>query len=191
MHSLGSGAPDLGYVGYKNWVHTKRGATALYSMFNAADGSLAAVIEAAAAGPAAHLRHDRVGHALDGRPQADEMALIGTGCSRSRRSRRVNAVRPLRRVRVWSPTAENAARSSRQLAVSSSSTVTEAPTLEAAVEGAPIVTLVTRAKEPFLRASTLARARTSTRSARSCRRTAEFHQDVFERVSWMAVDDIP
>ena len=28
MHSLGSGAPNLGYVGYKNWVHTKRGATA-------------------------------------------------------------------------------------------------------------------------------------------------------------------
>ena len=43
MHSLGSGAPALGYVGYKNWVHTKRGATALYTMFNAADGSIAAV----------------------------------------------------------------------------------------------------------------------------------------------------
>ena len=49
MHSLGSGAPSLGYVGYKNWVHTKRGATALFVMFNADDGSVAAaVIEAGA-----------------------------------------------------------------------------------------------------------------------------------------------
>ena len=50
MHSLGSGAPELGYVGFKNWVHTKRGATAVYVMFNAADGSVAAIIEAAALG---------------------------------------------------------------------------------------------------------------------------------------------
>src|SRR5438128_9396609 len=48
MHSLGSGAPELGYVGFKNWVHTKRGAHAVFTMFNAADGSLAAVIEAVA-----------------------------------------------------------------------------------------------------------------------------------------------
>ena len=39
MHSLASGAPGLGYVGFKNWVHTKRGATALYMLFNSADAS--------------------------------------------------------------------------------------------------------------------------------------------------------
>jgi ornithine cyclodeaminase len=191
MHSLGSGAPDLGYVGYKNWVHTKRGATALYSMFNAADGSLAAVIEAAALGQLRTSAMTGVGTRWMADPHADEMALIGTGLQSITQVAAVNAVRPLRRVRVWSPTAEKRRAFVAQLAGQFPFTVSEAPTLEAAVEGAPIVTLVTRAKEPFLHASMLTRGAHLNAVGAILPANAEFHQDVFERASWMAVDDIP
>ena len=50
MHALASAAPALGYAGFKTWVHTKRGATAIYELFDSRDGSLRAVIEAGALG---------------------------------------------------------------------------------------------------------------------------------------------
>src|SRR5689334_21890646 len=106
MHSLGSGAPGLGYVGYKNWVHTKRGATALYVLFNANDGSVAAVMEAAALGQIRTAAMTGVGTKWLAPRDADEMALIGTGMQSIMQVAAVNAVRPLRRVRVWSPTAD-------------------------------------------------------------------------------------
>jgi len=191
MHSLGSGAPELGYVGYKNWLHTKRGATAIYSMFNAADGSLAAMIEAGALGQLRTSAMTGVGTQWMADPQADEMALIGTGAQAITQVAAVNAVRPLRRVRVWSPTADKRRAFVAQVARQFPFAVTEAPTLEAAVDGAPIVTLVTRAKEPFLSARMLARGAHLNAVGAILPANAEFHQDVFERVSWIAVDDIP
>ena len=106
MHSLGSGAPSLGYVGYKNWVHTKRGATALFVMFNADDGSVAAVIEAAALGQLRTSAMTGLGTRWLAAPEADEMALIGTGAQAITQVAAVNAVRSLRRLRVFSPTPE-------------------------------------------------------------------------------------
>ena len=191
MHSLGSGAPELGYVGFKNWVHTKRGATAVYVMFNAADGSVAAIIEAAALGQLRTSAMTGVGTRWLARPDADDMALIGTGMQAITQVAAVNAVRPLRRVRVWSPTAEKRRAFTNELARQFAFDVVESPTLEAATQGASIVTLVTRAKEPFLHARMLAPGSHLTAVGAILPANAEFHQDVFERVGAIAVDDVP
>jgi ornithine cyclodeaminase/alanine dehydrogenase-like protein (mu-crystallin family) len=191
MHSLGSGAPDLGYVGFKNWVHTKRGATALYVMFNAADGSVAAVIEAAALGQLRTSAMTGVGTRWLARREADDMALIGTGAQAITQVAAVNAVRPLRRVRVWSPTAEKRRAFAAELRRQFAFDVTEAQTLESATDGASIVTLVTRAKEPFLHAAMLAPGTHLNAVGAILPANAEFHQDVFERVGAIAVDDLP
>ena len=191
MHSLGSGAPDLGYVGYKNWVHTKRGATALYMLFNAADGSVAAVIEAAALGQLRTSAMTGVGTRWLADPRADDMALIGTGLQAITQVAAVNAVRPLRRVRVWSPTAEKRRAFTAELARQFPFSVVEAPSLEVATKDAAIVTLVTRAKEPFLSARMLAKGAHLNAVGAILPANAEFHQDVFDRVDWIAVDDVP
>ena len=191
MHSLGSGAPELGYVGFKNWVHTKRGATAVYVMFNAADGSVAAIIEAAALGQLRTSAMTGVGTRWLARPDADDMALIGTGMQAITQVAAVNAVRPLRRVRVWSPTAEKRRAFTAELARQFAFDVVESPTLEAATQGASIVTLVTRAKEPFLHARMLAPGSHLNAVGAILPSNAEFHQDVFERVGAIAVDDVP
>jgi ornithine cyclodeaminase/alanine dehydrogenase-like protein (mu-crystallin family) len=190
MHSLGSGAPDLGYVGYKTWVHTKRGATALYTLFNAADGSVAAVMEAAALGQLRTSAMTGVGTRWLADPRADDMALIGTGMQAITQVAAVNAVRPLRRVRVWSPTAEKRRAFSAELARQFAFDVVEAPSLEAATRDASLVTVVTRAKEPFLSARMLAPGTHLNAVGAILPANAEFHQDVFERVGFIAVDDV-
>jgi len=191
MHSLGSGAPDLGYVGFKNWVHTKRGATAVYVMFDAGDGSIAAIIEAAALGQLRTAAMTGVGTRWLAAPGADDMALIGTGAQSITQVAAINAVRPLRRVRVWSPTADKRKAFAATLGERFAFDVVDAPTLEAAVKDAPIVTLVTRAKDPFLHASHLARGAHLNAVGAILPASAEFHQDVFDRVSAIGVDDVP
>ena len=118
------------------------------------------------------------------------MALIGTGMQAITQVAAVNAVRPLRRVRVWSPTAEKRRAFTDELARQFAFDVVEAPTLEAATQGASIVTLVTRAKEPFLPARMLAPGTHLNAVGAILPGNAEFHQDVFERVGAIAVDDV-
>jgi len=190
MHSLGSGAPGLGYVGYKNWVHTKRGATAMYVMFNAGDGSVAAVMEAAALGQIRTAAMTGVGTRWLAPSDADEMALIGTGVQAITQVAAVNAVRPLRRVRVWGPTAEKRKAFVAKMANQFPFAVSEAPTLQEAVSGAPLVTLVTRAKDPFLTAAMLERGAHLNAVGAILPANAEFTQDVFDRAGWIGVDDV-
>jgi ornithine cyclodeaminase len=190
MHSLGSGAPGLGYVGYKNWVHTKRGATAIYVLFNASDGSIAAVMEAATLGQIRTAAMTGVGTRWLAPHGADDMALIGTGTQSMTQVAAVNAVRPLRRVRVWSPTSDKRRAFAAKLAAQFRFDVHEAATLEEAVRDAPLVTLVTRAKEPFLSASMLADGAHLNAVGAILPASAEFSRDVFDRAGWIAVDDV-
>jgi ornithine cyclodeaminase len=190
MHALGSGAPDLGYVGFKNWVHTQRGATAIYVLFNAGDGSVAAVIEAAALGQLRTAAMTGVGTRWLARKDADDMALIGTGMQSVTQVAAVNAVRPLRRVRVWSPTAEKRRAFAADLGRRFAFEVVEAPSVDAATDGASIVTLVTRAREPFLSGAMLARGAHLNAVGAILPANAEFHQDVFARVGIIGVDDV-
>ena len=192
MHSLGSGAPSLGYVGYKNWVHTKRGATALFVMFNADDGSVAAVSSRRQPPrSASHVGNDGTRHAVARCTEADEMALIGTGAQAITQVAAVNAVRPLRRLRVFSPTPEKRKAFVDNVASRFDFDVVDSPTLEAATRDASIVTLVTRAKDPFLRASMLARGAHLNAVGAILPASAEFDQDVFDRTGMIAVDDVP
>jgi ornithine cyclodeaminase len=191
MHTLGSAAPGLGYVGFKNWVHTKRGATALYVMFNAGDGSVAAVIEAAALGQLRTSAMTGVGTRWLAAADADEMAIVGTGAQSVTQVAAVNAVRPLKRLRVWSPTADKRRAFVDALSKQFAFDVVESSTLEAAVKDAPIVTLVTRARDPFLTAGMLARGAHLNAVGAILPASAEFHADVFDRVGFIAVDDVP
>lgn len=191
MHSLGSALPDLGYAGYKNWVNTKRGATALYALFDSRDGSLAAVMEAIALGQLRTSAITGVGTKWLAPRDADEMALIGTGVQSITQVAAVNAVRPLKRLRVFSPTAEKRRSFVASAREKFNFEVVECGSIEAATDNAPIVTLVTRAKEPFLQARMLAKGAHLNAVGAILPQNAEFSQDVFSRTTVIAVDDLP
>src|SRR3546814_6585569 len=89
--------------------------------------------------------------------KADDMAIIGSGRQALAQVAAVNIVRPLTRIRAWSPNAEHRHAFAKQLRDAFAAEVIEAPTLESAIDGASLVTIVTRARDPFLSADMLAR----------------------------------
>ena len=78
MHSLGSALPALGYCGYKNWVHTKRGAKAVFVLFDASEGRLLSVMEANSLGQLRTAAMTGLGTKWMAREGANDMAIIGT-----------------------------------------------------------------------------------------------------------------
>lgn len=191
MHALGSAAPALGHAGFKTWIHTKRGATAVYALFDSRDGGVRAVLEAGALGQLRTSAMTGLGTRWQAPEGADDMALVGTGYQALTQVAAVDAVRPLRRVRVFSPTPQRRRDFVAQLRERFDAEVTEAASVEESTAGAPIVTLVTRAKEPFLSASMLAPGAHLNAVGAILPANAEFHQDVFERVGSIVVDDVP
>ena len=106
MHALGSvQTGEGGYAGFKTWVHTKAGGGSVFSLFDARTGFLRAVIEARALGMLRTAAISAWPRALA--PQdASRAALIGTGPQAVTQLAALAEVRELRRVRVYSPTAE-------------------------------------------------------------------------------------
>jgi ornithine cyclodeaminase/alanine dehydrogenase-like protein (mu-crystallin family) len=151
LHALGAAAGSL--AGAKVWAHTPGGADPLLVLFDSATGRIVAAVEAFALGQlrtaaTAGLATDRLA-----RPDAGTLAIIGTGKQALPQVAAVAAVRPISQVRAFSPTAgrreDFAARVREQLGLP----CTAAASAAEAVDGADVVTLVTRATEPVLTAA--------------------------------------
>lgn len=190
MHSLGSALPASGYCGYKNWINTKRGAKAVYVLFDAAQGQLLAIMEANALGQLRTSAMTGLGTRWIAPGTADDMAIIGSGRQALAQVAAVNAVRPLKRIRVWSPDSGHRHAFADQIRESFAVEVVESPTLAEATDAASLVTVITRARDPFLSAGLLAPGAHLNAVGAILPANAELHQDVFERVGFIAVDDI-
>lgn len=190
MHALGSMSARQHYAGFKTWVHTERGATAIFSLFDMRDGRLLAVIEAATLG---QIRTSAVsGLAADvlSRPGVDEMALVGTGAQALTQVAAVASVRPLRRLRVYSPTAGKRAAFVAQARARFDFDVVDCASLAEAVSGAAIVTLITRASTPFLDAELLSPGVLLIAAGAILPANAELMPNVLERSTSVYVDSL-
>jgi len=150
LHAIGAVFPSAGYAGTKTWAHTAGGAAPLLILFDSHDGSARAIIEAFTLGQLRTGGMSAVATRWLAAPEADELAIIGTGKQAFMQVAAVNAVRPLNRVRVFSPNPAHRRQFIERLQSQFAFEVVDAPTVTAAVEGAPIITAVTRATEPFL-----------------------------------------
>lgn len=150
VHSLGGTLLDDDLVGVKSWIHTTGGATPLLTLWRVSDGSLVAVIEAFALG---QYRTASVAgaatHAL-ARADATRLTMLGTGRQALTHVGAIAAVRPLAQVSVWSP--DSGRRAAFAAAVTDALGVPASPasSVAGACEGADIVTVLTRATQPFL-----------------------------------------
>jgi ornithine cyclodeaminase len=190
MHSLGSVATGAGYAGFKNWVFTKNGASALFTLFDASNGCALAVIEAAGLG---QLRTSAISGVATRRMatvSADSLALLGTGSQAVTQAIAVALVRKLKRVRVYGRNAEKREAVVRRLVTELGCDVKGTASADEATEGASIVTVVTRAQEPFLSAKSLSKGAHLNAVGAILPSHAEFAQDVFARCGQIVVDDI-
>jgi ornithine cyclodeaminase len=190
MHALGSMMPQGGYVAFKTWAHTPRGATAVISLFSATDGRLLALIEAAALGTMRTAAISGLATRYLADPVADEMTLIGTGMQAMMQVAAIAATRPLRRLRVFSPTPEKRAAFVARARACFDFEVLETDDVAAAVRNSPLVTLMTRAREPFLASTMVARGAHINAPGAILPGNAEFEQDLFERTDLVVVDSI-
>ena len=90
------------------------------------------------------------------RPDAGDLALIGSGTQAHTHLAAMRTVRPLRRVRVWSRNRENAERFAREAETVAGVATEVASSAEEAVRGADLVCTTTSSREPVLRGSWLA-----------------------------------
>ncbi len=194
LHAIGAAfetGPDGGVVGTKTWAHTPGGAMPLLVMFSAGTGALLAIVEAFALGQLRTGGISGVATKWLAAEGADELALVGAGKQAMAQVGAVAAVRKLRRVRVFSRDPAKCAAFAANLrdrfpAVE----VAGASTVADCVKDAPIVTLVTRATEPFLGASMLARGAHVNAVGAITPERAEFHQDLFPRAGRLVADSV-
>lgn len=83
-------------------------------------------------------------------PDADTLAIIGSGVQARSHFDALRAVRTLRQVRVWSPNGDRRAAFARTIADETDATVTAAPSARVAVQEADLVVLATAAHEPVV-----------------------------------------
>ena len=155
-HALGAVDREADLAIFKTWVNTPDGATALMTMFTASDG---ATLGVAAAGTAGALRTAGIAGVATrwlAHPDADELAVLGAGRQALRQVEAVAAVRTVRRVRLWNRTATRAQALAAQVRETLGLEASVVDTVEEATRDVPVVTLVTRAAEPFLHLEHLA-----------------------------------
>jgi len=190
MHAIGAVFTDCNLLGVKTWAHTAKGATPLEILWDAENGKLLAVIEAFAMG---QLRTaGMAGLATDclAAKNADLLAICGTGKQALAQVAAVQAVRPLRMVRVYGRdqgrSAAFAARVESELGVAAES----ARDVLGAVKGAPIITLITRAKEAFLMAEMPSRGTHINAMGAITPERQEFESALLDRCTIVATDSV-
>lgn len=189
LHAIGGKFGNL--VGTKTWTHTQGGTCPLLILWSAEDGSLVAVIEAFALG---NMRTGGIsGVAADWMAMQDAkvMAIVGTGKQALAQVGTMLAVRPVEALRIYSPRPESrqafAEKTREEFGLD---TVVCASAAEAC-RGAQIVTLVTRATQPFLTAGMLDQGAHLNAVGAIAPDREEFAQDVFSRATLVAVDNLP
>ncbi len=191
MHAIGAVYDQVGTFGTKTWGHTPGGSTPLLILWDAGTGRLRAIIEAFALGQMRTGAMSGVGTRWMSDPAAAELGVIGAGKQALTQVAAVIAVRPIRRVRIFSPTAERREAFAATLrALYPHIEFAACATADEAVRDAPIVTLITRAREPVLFAGMLARGTHVNAAGAITNERRELAEDLFPRADLVAVDTL-
>jgi ornithine cyclodeaminase/alanine dehydrogenase-like protein (mu-crystallin family) len=191
LHAIGATFPAAGFAGTKTWAHTTQGAAPVLALFDSHTGALCAIIEAFALGQLRTGGMSAVATRWLSHPTASVLAIIGSGRQAFTQAAAVAAVRNLTQVRVFSPTPAHCARFAEQLRAAFAFEVTVTESVEAAVADAPIVTLVTRARVPFLESSTVARGSHVNAIGAITPERSEFAPNLLARGSLVVADSVP
>lgn len=191
LHAIGAVFERAGFVGTKTWAHTAHGAMPLLVLIDAENGSVRSIIEAFALGQMRTGGISGLATDLLARPDATRMAMIGAGKQSLAQIAAVAAVRKLERVTVWSPTPTSrealAEKVEKQLGICAIAT----HSLDEALDAAEIVTLATRAREPFLAASALPSGVHINAVGAITPERQEFEPALLERATLCAADSVP
>ncbi len=127
-----------------NYLHGEESHRGLVLLFEEERGAPIAILDASAVTAIRTAAASAVATRALARQDAGDLAILGTGTQARSHLEAMRAVRPLRRVRVWSRNPESARRFAEREGVEPAASVREA------VEGADLICTVTAASEPVL-----------------------------------------
>ena len=193
MHAIGAVFECANVFGTKTWGNTPEGgSTPLLVLWDAVSARLLAIIEARVLGQLRTAAMSAIATQWMSAGDADDFAVIGSGKQALTQVAAVAAVRRLRRVRVFSPTPEKRSAFAEKLrSTFPGIEIRVADDIARATDGASIITLITRAREPVLTASMVARGAHVNAAGAITRERREFSQDLFPRATLVAVDTLP
>jgi alanine dehydrogenase len=155
LHAVGGAIAADGIAGVKTWLYTPRGAQPVLVLFGLGDGRVVAVIEAFLLGQLRTAATSGLATRLLSRTGAGSLALLGTGKQAAAQAAAVCAVRDIERISLYGRDAERRGRLARELREAHGVPVDEADSVARAVDGASVVTVVTRAQQPIVSADVL------------------------------------
>lgn len=191
LHAIGAVFPTAGFSGAKVWSHTKNGATPVLLLFDTNDGSLKAIIEAFALGQMRTAAACGAATRWLAAPDAEEFAIIGTGKQAISQVAAILAVRPIRRIRIYSPDEGRRTRFVQRVKSEFEVEAVAASSVREAVDGAAIITLATRAKDPILSADMVQCGAHINSVGAIVPSRAEVEQDVLARTTAFVTDSVP
>jgi len=150
LHAVGGVISGERLSGTKTWTYTPGGAAPLLILFSLDDGRVLGVVEAFAMGQMRTAATSGLGTRVLARPESRTLALLGTGKQAFEQARAVASVRPIAQVRLFGRDADKRAALAGRLRDALGAEVSEHATVSDAVQGADVVTAITRAAQPIL-----------------------------------------
>ena len=154
LHAIGGVDGDL--VGTKTWAHTAGGASPLLILWDSETGQRRAVIEAFALGQLRTAAMSGLATRMLADPASTTAAIIGTGKQALPQVSALVTVLPITAVRVFGRNAGRRDTMAERIQSEMGVDAISCDSVEAAVDGAGVITTATRATEPFLRSSFVA-----------------------------------
>ncbi len=190
LQAIGGAVPSEGICGTKTWVNVAGKSQTLVLLFSLTDGSLKCVLEATALGQMRTAAMTGLGTKWLAPKDASEMAIIGTGKQALPQIAACLAVRPIKRLRIYSRTEASREALVEAAAIFPGLEAVAAASLEEATDGVPLITLCTNATEPFFASSMAARGAHINAIGAIVPGRVEFTEDIFPRCSMIAVDTL-
>jgi ornithine cyclodeaminase/alanine dehydrogenase-like protein (mu-crystallin family) len=156
LHIMSASAKSLGYLGYKSYVTSRKGAQFHLGLYDGKSGALVCLMQADYLGQVRTGAASGVATEYMARPDASEVGLFGAGKQARTQLQAVCKVRKIRRVQVYSRTEENRARFAAEMTDVCETEVVPVPRPEMAAEDKDIVITATSSREPVLRGEWIA-----------------------------------
>jgi ornithine cyclodeaminase/alanine dehydrogenase-like protein (mu-crystallin family) len=151
LHVMSAAAKSAGYLGYKAYTTTKSRARFLVGLHDGHNGTLLALIEADYLGQVRTGAASGVATRYLAKDQAAHVGVFGAGKQARTQLQAICAVRPVKRVSVYSRSEESRRRFAEEMQQSCDVEVVPVDRPELAARGQHIVITATSATEPVLR----------------------------------------
>lgn len=191
LHILQGALPAQGVLGYKAYTSNRSGNRFLVHLFDAATGSLLAVIEADYMGMIRTGAASGVAAKWLARPDAKMAGVFGAGWQAEGHVRAICAALPLERVKVYSRKADKLAAFCERMSAATGIAVVPAASAEEAVCGSDLVGTVTTAAQPLFDAEWLMPGAHVNAAGSNALIRQELSEATLRRAALIAVDAVP